>query len=68
MGQEEMVTPGEVLGKATEVEAGKGTYVTKHSGFVYASLTSLLCTVSPPPESPDQGFRSWAAYKILKTE
>ncbi|KAJ0078842.1 hypothetical protein Patl1_23100 [Pistacia atlantica] len=54
MGQEEMVTPGEVLGKATEVKAGKGTYVAKHNGFVYASLTGLLCTVSPPPESPDQ--------------
>ncbi|KAJ0013770.1 hypothetical protein Pint_20320 [Pistacia integerrima] len=54
MGQEEMVTPGEVLGKATEVKAGKGTYVAKHNGFVYASLTGLLRTVSPPPESPDQ--------------
>lgn len=54
MGQEEIVTPGEVLGKATEVKAGKGAYVAKHNGVVYASLTGFLRTVSPPPESPDQ--------------
>lgn len=54
--EEEMVlvTPGEVLGKATEVKAGKGAYVAKHNGLVYASLTGLLRTLSPPPSSPDQ--------------
>ncbi|KAH9784159.1 S1 motif domain-containing protein [Citrus sinensis] len=54
--EEEMVlvTPGEVLGKATEVKAGKGAYVAKHNGLVYASLTGLLRTLSPPPDSPDQ--------------
>ncbi|KAL9436561.1 hypothetical protein AB3S75_022584 [Citrus x aurantiifolia] len=54
--EEEMVlvTPGEVLGKATEVTAGKGAYVAKHNGLVYASLTGLLRTLSPPPDSPDQ--------------
>lgn len=49
-----LVTPGEVLGKATEVKAGKGAYVAKHNGLVYASLTGLLRTLSPPPDSPDQ--------------
>lgn len=54
--EEEMVlvTPGEVLGKATEVKAGKGAYVAKHNGLVYASLTGLLRTLSPPPDSTDQ--------------
>ncbi|KAL5837653.1 hypothetical protein ACOSQ3_014822 [Xanthoceras sorbifolium] len=52
--QEEMVTPGDVLGKATEVKAGNGAYVAKHNGLVYASLTGLLRTLSPPPASPDQ--------------
>lgn len=54
--EEEMVlvTPGEVLGKATEVKAGKGAYMAKHNGLVYASLTGLLRTQSPPPDSPDQ--------------
>ncbi|KAL5768090.1 hypothetical protein ACOSP7_014669 [Xanthoceras sorbifolium] len=52
--QEEMVTPGDVLGKATEVKAGNGAYVAKHNGLVYASLTGLLRTLSPPPDSPDQ--------------
>ncbi|KAJ0078843.1 hypothetical protein Patl1_23101 [Pistacia atlantica] len=54
MGQEEMVTPGEVLGKATEVKTGKGTYMAEHNGIAYASLIGLLRTVSPPPECPDQ--------------
>ncbi|TXG66140.1 hypothetical protein EZV62_007415 [Acer yangbiense] len=49
-----MVTPGNVVGKATEVKAGKGAYVTKHNGFVYASLTGLLRTLSPPSDSSDQ--------------
>ncbi|KAH7571812.1 hypothetical protein JRO89_XS04G0148000 [Xanthoceras sorbifolium] len=49
-----MVTPGDVLGKATEVKAGNGAYVAKHNGLVYASLTGLLRTLSPPPDSPDQ--------------
>ncbi|KAI9186381.1 hypothetical protein LWI29_037492 [Acer saccharum] len=52
--EEEMVTPGDVLGKATEVKAGKGAYVAKHNGFVYASLTGLLRTLSPPSDSSDQ--------------
>ncbi|XP_031283979.1 exosome complex component CSL4-like [Pistacia vera] len=41
MGQEEMVTPGEVEVKPTEVKARKGTYVAKHNGIIYASLTGL---------------------------
>lgn len=54
--EEEMVlvTPGEVLGKATEVKAGKGAYMAKHNGLVYASLTGFLRTLSPPSDSPDQ--------------
>uniref|UniRef100_A0A2N9EFV1 Exosome complex component CSL4 C-terminal domain-containing protein n=1 Tax=Fagus sylvatica TaxID=28930 RepID=A0A2N9EFV1_FAGSY len=49
-----VVTPGEVLGKATQVRAGRGAYVAPHNNLVYASLTGLRRTLSPPPNSPDQ--------------
>ncbi|GAV86224.1 EXOSC1 domain-containing protein/ECR1_N domain-containing protein [Cephalotus follicularis] len=50
----EVVTPGEVLGKATELKAGRGAYVAPHNNTVYASVTGLCRIVSPPPDSPDQ--------------
>uniref|UniRef100_A0A2P2JZ68 Exosome complex component CSL4 n=1 Tax=Rhizophora mucronata TaxID=61149 RepID=A0A2P2JZ68_RHIMU len=57
-GEEEMVTPGEMLGKASEVKAGKGAYVAdyRNSGIlcVFSSLNGLRRTVSPSPDSPDQ--------------
>ncbi|KAF5735272.1 hypothetical protein HS088_TW15G00773 [Tripterygium wilfordii] len=54
--KEVLVTPGEVLGKATQVKAGRGTYVAPHKGTaaVYASLTGFRRTISPPLDSSDQ--------------
>ncbi|GFZ14391.1 hypothetical protein Acr_24g0005810 [Actinidia rufa] len=52
-----MVTPGEVLGKASELKAGRGAYVATHNNTVYASLTGRRSLNSPPPDSPDKGFR-----------
>ncbi|KAB5529515.1 hypothetical protein DKX38_019596 [Salix brachista] len=54
----EMVTPGEVLGKAAELKAGKGAYIGSYRDtdlqYVFSSLTGLRRTVSPSPDSPDQ--------------
>ncbi|KAL9341805.1 hypothetical protein Peur_065130 [Populus x canadensis] len=54
----EMVTPGEVLGKATELKAGKGAYIGSYRDtdiqYVFSSLTGLRRTLSPSPDSPDQ--------------
>ncbi|POO02945.1 Exosome complex component CSL [Trema orientale] len=50
----EMVTPGEVLGKASDLKPGRGAYVSPHSRTVYASLTGLRRILSPPPDAPDQ--------------
>ncbi|CAK7341219.1 unnamed protein product [Dovyalis caffra] len=56
--EEEMVTPGEILGKATEVKPGKGAYIGSYRNteiqYVFSSLTGLRRTLSPPPDSPDQ--------------
>ncbi|XP_065852360.1 uncharacterized protein [Euphorbia lathyris] len=57
--KEEMVTPGEVLGKATELKAGKGAYVAPYRNtdipYVYSSLTGLRRTLPPSPDvSSDQ--------------
>ncbi|KAL0402550.1 UNVERIFIED_CONTAM: Exosome complex component CSL4 [Sesamum latifolium] len=52
-GEEEIfVTPGEVLGKATELKAGKGAYVSANDRTVYASLTGFR-SITPPPEGSD---------------
>ncbi|XP_062144367.1 uncharacterized protein LOC133851802 [Alnus glutinosa] len=48
--EKEVVTPGEVLGKASDVKAGRGAYVAPHNNLVYASLTGFRRTVSPPPD------------------
>ncbi|KAK4385802.1 Exosome complex component CSL4 [Sesamum angolense] len=52
-GEEEIfVTPGEVLGKATELKAGKGAYASANDRTVYASLTGFR-SLTPPPEGSD---------------
>ncbi|XP_024008812.1 exosome complex component CSL4 isoform X2 [Eutrema salsugineum] len=48
----DIVTPGDVLGNATEFKAGKGAYVNDNT--IYASLTGSRRIVSPLPDSPDQ--------------
>ncbi|GMN25821.1 hypothetical protein TIFTF001_001073 [Ficus carica] len=50
----EVVTPGEVLGKASDLKPGTGAYVSPHDQTVYASLTGFRRILSPPPDSPDQ--------------
>lgn len=53
-GEREVVTPGEVLGKASDVRAGRGAYLAPHNNLVYASLTGFRRTLSPSPDSLDQ--------------
>ncbi|KAB1202505.1 hypothetical protein CJ030_MR8G022020 [Morella rubra] len=50
----DMVTPGEVLGKASDVRPGKGTYAVPYNDLVYASLTGIHHSVPPVPDSTDQ--------------
>lgn len=50
----DMVTPGEVLGKASDVRPGKGTYAVPYNDLVYASLTGIRHSVPPVPDSTDQ--------------
>ena len=55
--EREIVTPGEVLGKAAELKAGKGTYVAADGAgvsYVYASLTGRRSLLPAPPDSPEQ--------------
>ncbi|KAK1356252.1 Exosome complex component CSL4 [Heracleum sosnowskyi] len=54
MEESSMVTPGEILGMASEVKAGKGAYVSSHNNTVYASLTGLTRFIPPTPHSIDQ--------------
>lgn len=53
----EIVTPGEVLGKSSELKSGKGTYVAADCGgvsYVYASLTGRRSLLPPSSDSLDQ--------------
>nr|XP_043616672.1 exosome complex component CSL4 [Erigeron canadensis] len=53
--EEEMVTPGEILGKGTDLIPGKGAYLSRDNhNTVYASLTGRRSLIPPPPDSPDQ--------------
>lgn len=54
MEESTVVTPGEVLGKASELKAGKGAYISQHNNTVYASLTGLVSLIPSPPNSTDQ--------------
>lgn len=51
---QELVTPGQVLGKASQLKAGKGAYVSTENGTVYASLTGFRSLIPPPSDSVDQ--------------
>ena len=37
--EEEMVTPGEILGKSTDIKPGIGAYLSRDTNTVYASIT-----------------------------
>ncbi|CBI28643.3 hypothetical protein VitviT2T_005236 [Vitis vinifera] len=51
---EELVTPGEVLGKGSQLKAGRGAYFLPQNGTVYASLTGRRSLIPPSPLSSDQ--------------
>ncbi|KAA8538959.1 hypothetical protein F0562_025651 [Nyssa sinensis] len=53
-GEKDFVTPGEVLGKASNLKAGKGTYAAPHNNTVYASLTGRRSIIPPSPDSGDE--------------
>ncbi|XP_077228882.1 nucleic acid-binding, OB-fold-like protein [Tasmannia lanceolata] len=48
-----IVTPGEVLGKASQIIPGRGAYLSPHNQTIYASLSGRRNTIPPPPNSPD---------------
>lgn len=52
--EEELVTPGEVLGKASLLIPGRGAYVAPHNQTIYASLTGRRHLIPPPSHSPNQ--------------
>ncbi|XP_057732553.1 uncharacterized protein LOC130947852 [Arachis stenosperma] len=49
-----LVTPGEVLGRVSDIKPGRGAYAALHNETVYASLTGFRRTLSPSPDSSDQ--------------
>ncbi|KAJ9703085.1 hypothetical protein PVL29_004736 [Vitis rotundifolia] len=51
---EELVTPGEVLGKGSQVKAGRGAYFSPQNDTVYASLTGRRSLIPPSSLSSDQ--------------
>lgn len=53
-GEDRLVTPGEVLGKAADFLPGRGTYLSPHNQTLYASLSGRLRLVPAPPSSPHQ--------------
>ena len=53
---EELVTPGEVLGKGSQLKAGRGAYLSSQSDTVYASLTGRRSLIPPSPLSSDQVY------------
>ncbi|GER51316.1 exosome complex component CSL4 [Striga asiatica] len=51
--EENFVTPGEVLGKSSELKPGKGAYVSAHDNNVYSSLTGFRSISCPATDSDD---------------
>ncbi|KAL7148714.1 hypothetical protein ABFS83_06G197500 [Erythranthe nasuta] len=60
----DFVTPGEVLGKTSELKPGNGAYVSPQDNTVYASLAGIRSLTPPPPESAD--LRPTVEVKGLK--
>ncbi|PWA68143.1 nucleic acid-binding, OB-fold-like protein [Artemisia annua] len=52
--EEEMVTPGEILGKSADIKPGKGAYLSRDTNTVYASITGRRSVIPPSTESSDQ--------------
>lgn len=53
-GEDRLVTPGEVLGKAADFLPGRGTYLSPHNQTLYASLAGRLHLIPAPSSSPHQ--------------
>ncbi|XP_039123781.1 exosome complex component CSL4 [Dioscorea cayenensis subsp. rotundata] len=53
-GEADLVTPGEKLGDATVLIAGKGAYLSPNGRTIHASLTGLRVLTPPPSGSSDQ--------------
>ncbi|KAL8557702.1 hypothetical protein ACS0TY_004975 [Phlomoides rotata] len=51
--EDNFVTPGEVLGKASELKPGTGAYFSPEDKKVYASLTGFRSVIPPPTGSDD---------------
>ncbi|CDP04263.1 unnamed protein product [Coffea canephora] len=52
--KKELVTPGEVLGTASELKAGKGAYFSANDKTIYASLTGFRSIIPAPIDATDQ--------------
>ena len=62
---EELVTPGEVLGKGSQLKAGRGAYFLPQNGTVYASLTGRRSLIPPSPLSSDQVYSLFFSFSFL---
>ena len=54
--KKELVTPGEVLGTASELKAGKGAYFSANDKTIYASLTGFRSIIPAPIDATDQVY------------
>ncbi|KAJ6842905.1 exosome complex component CSL4 [Iris pallida] len=52
--EEDVVTPGEIVGDAADLIAGKGSYLSTNGRKIHASLTGVRRILPPPPSSADQ--------------
>ena len=62
---EELVTPGEVLGKGSQLKAGRGAYFLPQNDTVYASLTGRRSLIPPSPLSSDQVYSLFFSFSFL---
>ncbi|XP_028556186.1 exosome complex component CSL4 isoform X1 [Dendrobium catenatum] len=53
-GEENIATPGEILGDSSQFIAGKGTYLAPNGRNIHASLTGQRRLVPPPPDSAEK--------------
>lgn len=59
----EFVSPGEVLGKISDLKAGRGAYVANNT--VYASLSGFRRIIPPPTASSDLVHSSSSVHCVL---
>lgn len=61
--EENFVTPGEVLGKASELKPGNGAYFSPEDKKVYASLTGFRSVIPAPAGSHDPVIK-WSSVNF----